>query len=425
MTGICGLWYRDGRDAAENCARMRRALKIYGPHREGAWDGGEISLGIRLFRMLPEDRFDRQPLVGGGGRFVLVADVRLDNRPELAAELGWVSGQTRMATDADYVLAAWEKWQERAFDKLIGDWAIAVWDKENRTLTLARDMMGARPLFYHAGKGFFAFASMAKGLHALIDIPIAPDFATLRDYLALAPMRGTGSFFRDISRVEPGTVAVCHADGRVARRRWYDWSALRERAVADDGLCIEEFRALFDRAVADRLRTAGAVGSQLSSGFDSSAVTVTAARLLAERGKRLTAFTRVPTKGWQMEVPKGGCGDEGPMAAATAARVANIDHVLVDSGDRLIGESLDADFYYCEMPILNLCGSVWSNENLRAAAARQIGVQLSGIGGNGSISLTGQERLHELVAAGQLGAWWREARSLVRGGASAPGCRNG
>lgn len=234
MTGICGLWYRDGRLTAEGCARMRRALQIYGPHRAGQWDGGEISLGIQLFRMLPEDRYDRQPLVGGAGRFVLLADVRLDNRPELATELGWSVERCRMAADADYVLAAWEKWQDASFDKLIGDWAIAVWDGKNHTLTLARDMMGCRPLFYHAGKGFFAFASMAKGLHALADIPIAPDLDTLRDYLALAPMRGPGGFFKDVSRVEQGGRVVLHADGRIDAGHWYNWANIKERTVTDD-----------------------------------------------------------------------------------------------------------------------------------------------------------------------------------------------
>jgi asparagine synthase (glutamine-hydrolysing) len=417
MTGICGIWHRDGGDASDDCARMRRALKVYGPHREGQWDGGVLSLGIQMFRMLPEDRFDRQPLAGGGGRFVLVADVRLDNRPELAAELGWPDERRRDAADADYVLAAWEKWQDASLDKLIGDWALAVWDAEKHTLTLARDMMGMRPLFYHAGKDFFAFASMAKGLHALPDIPIAPDLDTLRDYLALAPMRGPGWYFKGISRVEPGGKVVLHADGRVEAGLWYDWSRIRERKVPDDAACIEEFRSIFDRAVADRLRTDGRIGSMLSSGCDSTAVAVTAAQMLAKEGKRLAAFTHVPHKGWQMEVPEGRSPDEGPAAAATAAPFSNIDHVLVDSGDRMIGESLDATFYYDEFPMNNICNQVWSDEIARLAQARQVGVLLSGQCGNMSISLTGQERLHELMRKGDLRTWLHEAAALRRSGA--------
>ncbi|MGB8600671.1 MAG: asparagine synthase-related protein, partial [Rhizomicrobium sp.] len=413
MTGICGLWYRDGRPAAEGCARMRRALQIYGPHRAGQWDGGEITLGIQLFRMLPEDRFDRQPLVGGAGRFVLLADVRLDNRPELAAQLGWSHERVRDAADADYVLAAWEKWQDASFDKLIGDWAIAVWDGQDHTLTLARDMMGARPLFYHTGNGFFAFASMAKGLHALADIPLGPDLDTLRDYLALAPRRGAGSFFKNVARVEQGGKVVLHGDGRGDAGHWYDWACITEREVTDDAKCIAEFRAIFDRAVADRLRSTGPIASHLSSGFDSTAVATTAAILLAAKGKRLTAFTHVPTPGWQQEEPKGRSGDEGAVAAATAARFANIDHVRVDSGARMIGQDLDAAFYYSEWPVLNPCNYVWVAEIQRRAKGH--GVLLTGERGNMTISRDGRQRLHQLMRAGRLWTWAREVRLLVRG----------
>jgi asparagine synthase (glutamine-hydrolysing) len=414
MTAICGLWNRDGRDAAEDCARMRRALKIYGPHRDGQWGDGPVCFGIQHFHTVPEDRFDRQPLVGGGGRFMLVCDVRLDNRPELVAELGWSTERVREAADADYVLAAWEKWQGACPDKLIGDWALAVWDAQERTITLARDAMGQRPLFYHAGDGRFAFASMAKGLHALDGIPIAPDLDTVRDYLATAPMRGPGSFFAQISRVEPGGEVVLYADGRIATRRWHDWSRIAEREVSDDSACIEEFRAIFDRAVADSLRSIGAVASHLSGGFDSTAVVVTAAEMLAAKGERLAAFTHVPHQGWQTENANGRSIDEGPIAAATAARFPNIDHVLVDSGERQIGADLDASFYYGEFPVLNICNQVWSNEINRLARATGATVMLSAGAGNMTISRVGQERLHELAASGHVFTWLREAVLLRR-----------
>jgi len=414
MTAICGLWNRDGRGADEDCARMRRALKIYGPHRGGQWDDGCTSFGIQHFRTVPEDRFDRQPLVGGGGRFVLICDVRLDNRPELAAELGWPFERIREAADADYVLAAWEKWQDACLDRLIGDWALAVWDAQKRTVTLARDAMGQRPLFYHTGDGFFAFASMAKGLHALDGIPVAPDLGTVRDYLTTAPMCGPNSFFEHISRVEPGGEVVLHADGRVETRRWHDWSRIAERVVTDDTACIEEFRAIFDRAVADSLRSNGAVACQLSGGFDSTAVAVTAAEMLAAKGKRLAAFTHVPHQGWQTENSGGRCIDEGPMAAATAAQFPNIDHVLVDSGDRLIGADLDASFYYCEFPALNICNLVWANEINRLARAGGATVLLNAGAGNMTISRVAPERLHELMASGRVFTWLREAVLLCR-----------
>ncbi|HEX8526755.1 hypothetical protein, partial [Allosphingosinicella sp.] len=89
MSAIAGLWRFDGNpDAEAGCARVLASQEIYGPHDGSLWAEGPVALGRRLFRTLPEDSYDRQPLVGRDGGLVLVADVRLDNRPELAAELG-------------------------------------------------------------------------------------------------------------------------------------------------------------------------------------------------------------------------------------------------------------------------------------------------------------------------------------------------
>src|SRR4051794_21691698 len=88
MTALAGLWRVDGRpDAAEGCARILAGQKLYGPHASAQWSNGDVAFGRQLMRMLPEDAFDRQPLIGGGGRYVLVADVRLDNRSELSEAL--------------------------------------------------------------------------------------------------------------------------------------------------------------------------------------------------------------------------------------------------------------------------------------------------------------------------------------------------
>ena len=415
MSAICGLWNRDGRPGAGgDCARMRRALAIYGSDRSAQWDGEEIALGVQLARLLPEDRFDRQPLAAAGGRFQILADVRLDNRPELAAALS-LPAAMQMA-DADYVRVAWETWGEACLDRLIGDFALAVWDGHARCLHLARDMMGRRPLFYHCGAGFVAFATMAKGLHALPEVPRAADLDTLRDYLALAPMRGAGSFFAGISRVEPGALVTLHADGQVHARDWYDWlspHAIRAARPADH---VEALRATFDRAVSDRLRAVGPIASGLSGGLDSSAVAVTAAGLLAARGQRLTAYTHVPLRGVPLHVNAWRVGDEWPLAAETAATCPNIDHVAVEAADRAIGDDLDAHFHHFEYPALNLCNQVWISEIGRQARRRGDVVLLSGAMGNMTISQTGYERLPELFWQGKLSTWASEVAALRRRG---------
>ncbi|GAA0586674.1 asparagine synthetase B family protein [Rhizomicrobium electricum] len=417
MTAIFGLWHRNGRpDITADAARMSRSLAIYGPDRSGSWSSDDLVLGTDLFILTPEDRLDRQPVASRDGRLVLVADMRLDNRMELTADLGLTAENARTMADADFALAAWERWGEGALDRLIGDWALAVWDGRERTLTLARDFLGNRPLFYRADSDRLAFASMAKGIHALPGVPIAPDLDTLRDQLALAPMRGPGSHFAGINRVEPGALVIAHADGRIETRDWYTWRLDRKSRFARDDDAVEAFRATFDRAVADRLRSIGSIAAHLSGGLDSAAAVSSAARLLAGRGARLTAYTHVPMKGVVLDEPEGRIVDEGPLAALLAARYPNVDHVLVDSAGREIGDDFDRNFFYCERPVLNPCNALWVREIARKASNAGHRVVMSASCGNATISQDGVQRIAELFSSGRLAAWWREAAALRREG---------
>ena len=95
MSAICGLIQLDKMpNAARRCKIVNAALEPYGHHAQGMWDGLHAALGSRLTRVLPEDQYDHQPLQGGNGRFVLVADVRLDNRAELGHKLNIPAGPT-------------------------------------------------------------------------------------------------------------------------------------------------------------------------------------------------------------------------------------------------------------------------------------------------------------------------------------------
>ena len=228
MTALAGLWRFDGRpDAAEGCARMLAAQELYGPHHGAQWSDSAVALGRRLMRVLPEDAFDRQPLIGGEGRYVLVADVRLDNRDELTEALRIPAPQARTLCDAAILLAAIERWDESCLERLVGDYAFAVWDGVRRRLLLARDPLGQRPLHYHRGNKFFAFASMPKGLHALPDVPYAPDEERIAEFLVLMPETGTQSFFLGIERVRAWT--CCHRHGE----RPYHAAALATEQAAD------------------------------------------------------------------------------------------------------------------------------------------------------------------------------------------------
>ncbi len=401
---------------------MQAALQAYGPDRAGRWEAedGAVALGCRLMQLVPEDRHDRQPLTDESGRFHLVADARIDNRDSLAADLGIPAARLSTLPDSALILAAWRAWGAASIPRLYGDFAFAVWDAERRRLDLVRDFPGGRPLFYCQLADTLAFATMAKGLHALAEVPCAADPSTIRNLLGFVPMRGTASFFAGIERVEPGTHVCFTAGGERSITRWYA-PPPRLAEAADPREHVEAVRAMFDRAVADRLRGVAGFATTLSGGLDSGAVTAAAALQLAERGQRLTAFTHVPQPGAPLVESSGRFGDEGAHARRVAALYPNIDHVLDHAPGRAIGEDRDARFHYQEYPSLNLCNEVWMTEIARRAASAGRGaVVLTAGWGNMTISDHGLERLNALLYAGRLSQWLVEARGVLRRGVMRP-----
>jgi asparagine synthase (glutamine-hydrolysing) len=415
MTALAGYWAFGGAEAPRGrCERMLQAQQIYAPAPPTVSDAGEIALGRRLFATLPEDRYDRGPVTGGGGRWTLVADVRLDNRAELCATLGIEPGRAATLSDAAVAMAVVERWEEEAIGRLVGDFALALWDRNRGRLFLARDFLGQRPLHYHRSAGFFAFASMAKGLHALPEIPVAPDAEAVAAFVALMPENGPETFFAGVEKVLAGHVLTVTRDG-VRSEQWWR-PAARDLGLNGTDDYAEALREHFDRAVADRLRGAGAgIASHLSAGLDSSTVTATAARLLSPSGGRLTAFTAVPRLGFADKLSPEVIPDEGPHAASLAAMYPNIEHVLVPNTGSPIA-SLDKHFFLHERPVLNLCNAVWANRIQDLARERGLAILLTGARGNMSISYDGLPLLTQLASSGRWVRLARESWALVRRG---------
>jgi asparagine synthase (glutamine-hydrolysing) len=370
---------------------------------------------MRLHPCLPEDALDSQPLIGGGGRFALVADLRLDNRAELAAELRLDPAEASLLADSALLLLALERWGEAAVDRLLGDFAFAFFDSQERRLLLARDPLGQKPLFWHRGGGFAAFASMPCGLHALGLIERRPDETTLVRHLGGLPRAGPASFFDGIERVEPGHFVVLDPERTTRRRYWRP----RRRPLGlkrfDD--YVEAFRSELDSAVARRLRGAGdLVAAHLSAGWDSNAVTATAARLVAPTGGRVIAFTHVPGAAAGPLLPHDRLANEGGLAAATARLHPNIEHVEMASSGRSPLAALDLYAALFERPVFNLCNHVWLSEIRAAARAGGARVLLSGEIGNWTVSAAPNTLLADFVREGRWLAWSREARALLRDG---------
>lgn len=391
---------------------MLRAQAQYG-RSTAASDAGSIAIGRNLFPVLPEDRFDRGPLRRGDFHFV--ADVRLDNRPEIAAELGIALERQRQMADQELMFEALLAWREGALDRIVGEFALALWNSADQSLLLARDVFGFRPLFYHRGKEFVAFSTMPSGLHTIGEIPKEPDPEFVSESLMLLPHVGSRTFFKSLERVEPASWTRITRQKTVSCRYWNP--APREAPVRSADEYEEGLREVIEKAVSSALRGADdAVACQLSGGLDSSIVTATAARLMGDR--KVLAMTAVPRAGFDGPYPPNTMINEAELAGETAALCPNVEHLFVESSADTPIAALDRNHGYYQQPSLNLDNDVWGRQINQIASSRGMNVLLVGAFGNMGMSYGGMEWLASLVSRGKILQALRHSRNLARRGVS-------
>jgi asparagine synthase (glutamine-hydrolysing) len=389
MSTIAGMLRFDGRPVSRReLERAANALRAHGPDRSDVAVSGNAGFAHVLMRMTPEDRDDHQPFRSASGAMI-TADLRLDNRGDLLARLGISPRDAINWPDSRVVLNGWETFGDRVWPMLRGPFAVAIWDANSRTLTLARDHIGLNVVMWHRNEHFFAFATMPNGLFALDDVPRRLSEEKFADFLVLNHAEHTTTIYKDIFRVAPAHVMQIDAQGRVTHSRYWsprDIPAIRYRTDQDyaDGL-----RERLDVAVRRQMRSAHPVGCLLSGGLDSSSVAALAARVLAESGQRLAAFTGVPRPGFEGPVPDGHYADETPYVDAIAKTIGNIDvsYIPNDVPDDLA--QLDRFFIALEGPVRNPTNLGWVLAILRRARDENRRVLLGGLHGNHTISWTG------------------------------------
>jgi asparagine synthase (glutamine-hydrolysing) len=409
LTALAGFWsFSENREPQASCAEMLSAQKAYGPDQKDQLAFGPISLGRNLCTLLPEDDWDEQPLVGGDGRFALVADVRLDNRGELRSKLGLDPSQTRKYADSDYLLKALERWGDETPNHLLGDYAFASFDRLQQRLLLARDPLGQRPLFWHRGADFIAFASMPKGLHAIKQVRRYPNSSAVARFLENGRLLPAEGFFSGMERVPPGHVVSITAEGARRRRHWNPERRTLRLGHFDE--YVEAYRDELDRAVRSRLRSREPViATHLSGGWDSGAVTATAARISTHQ---VVAFTATPSASGTRADPKNRFSEEWPLAAAVTALHPSIEHCRVESALSSPVDSLEQGVSCFERPLFNLCNHGWLAQIRETARARGARVLLSGEIGNWSITAGPIDALADYRRDHGLEAWWQVARGL-------------
>lgn len=286
MCGIAGFLEPSGFPAAEGEARARsmaRRLVHRGPDDEGTWCDGESGVGLahRRLSILDLSPSGHQPMASAGERFVTVFNGEIYNYADLRAELesAGAAPPWRGHSDTEVLLAGFEAWGVAAtMARAVGMFAIAVWDRGERTLYLARDRMGEKPLYYGWQGGAFLFGSELKALRAHPAFKGAIDRRALTLLLRYAYVPAPHSIHEGISKLPPGSVLTLAHGQREPEVRPY-WTlrsaveaGLERLFVGSEAEAVAELDARLRTAVRLQMVADVPLGAFLSGGVDSSTI---------------------------------------------------------------------------------------------------------------------------------------------------------
>ncbi len=276
MSALAGIYNFNDKPVDERVLiALGNELESHGPDGGDAVTSGAIGLVYRAFHTNRESRLDRQPLISTE-RHILCWDGRLDNRSELISLLA--ARLNRECSDAAIAMAAYLKWGANCLVRFVGDFALSIWDPESRTLLLARDAVGPRPLYYHRNHDRIVWSSELMPLLELSDVDLEIDDEYVADFLARG-VEVDATPYKDIYAVPPGS-AVVITDRHVHVRTFWQLNANAKIRYKSDEEYEEHFRSLFRDAVRCRLRVDGPVWATLSGGLDSSSIVCMADEIL-------------------------------------------------------------------------------------------------------------------------------------------------
>ncbi len=273
MSGLTGFWNLDNTPGDSlTAAAMADTLAHRGDAAPDIWCEGALCLTAHVLRVTPESHHERQPLIDACGN-VLVFDGRLDNRDDILRALT-CERPARDAPDPELVLAAWREWGQSSLSRLNGEFALALFDARERSLTLARDPVGCRALYYWTGPRVVVFGSEIKSVIAHPAVAAQPNEELIADLFLLVqlPYEDEGeTFFKDVQAVLPGSSVRITAAG-ITRSRFWDFDPTARRRYRTYDAYVDELRGLMIQAVRRRLRSASPVAISVSGGLDSSIV---------------------------------------------------------------------------------------------------------------------------------------------------------
>lgn len=376
MCGIAGIAYLDAAPVSPvTLRRMTDAIAHRGPDGEGHWIEGHVGLGHRRLAIIDLSPAGRQPMLSADQRFVLSYNGEIYNFRELRARLEASGYSFRSGTDSEVVLNALAAWGPKALDEFNGMYAFALWDRRERKLLLARDRYGVKPLYYTQQGNCFAFGSEQKAILQVPEITRRLDKPALLEYFTFQNFFTDRTLLKDVRILPAGHFAILDLNlqyPKLKLTRYWDFHFSEPAGKVDADEYREELERLFQQAVNRQLVADVELGSYLSGGMDSGAITAEAARAYPYLKTFTCGFDLSSASGIELSF------DERAKAEAMSARFKTEHYEMVlKAGD--MERALPHLAWHLEEPRV---GQSYPNYYAAKLASKFVKVVMSGAGGD-------------------------------------------
>jgi asparagine synthase (glutamine-hydrolysing) len=273
-----GRWNFDGSPVdPQLLGRVADICTKYAPDGQAFLTSGPLAMSFQPFHTTKESLKEHQPATSSSGA-LLTWDGRLDNRDELIGSLSLPT--ETLHTDAHLVSTAYERWDTACFAKLTGDWALALWDARKQVLLLAKDIVGARPLFYAFEATHITWSTVLDPLVLLSQRTLQVSEPFVAGYLSAFPSSRLTPF-QGIEAVPAGKFLQVKGR-RIQESEYWHLDSSQHVHYRSDRDYEQHFRLVFSQAVRRRLRASFPVVAELSGGMDSSSTVCVADQLIAD-----------------------------------------------------------------------------------------------------------------------------------------------
>ena len=268
---MCGILGTNSSSVAIQETRIQESIAHRGPDSHARYLSENVSFLITRLAIVNVD-FDDQPVHGCDSRFTAIFNGEIYNFKLLSKELELLGHEfPEKFSDAAIIPHLFEEYGTKFVEKIDGMFAIAIWDNEKNEITLFRDSIGIKPLFYHVQNGKIYFSSEIRSLLEILEFDPTLEFASLKEFSSRNLISSPFTIFKDVFSLEPGTyIQVSHVKTQI--ERWATVRTKRDTEELNIESAIDEFEDLLVESINDQVNHGNTTALLLSGGLDSSLI---------------------------------------------------------------------------------------------------------------------------------------------------------